>query len=247
MMNVVTAKTFSGADAGVTESDWYRSTNLFNAGKFIHEEYDRFEELYMLNREDLAPQRKLTYESIFNSYIFIIPLKGSLMYQGMEHGNITVMPGEVLSVPSGKRHSYSVYNLNDADPIQFLQVGFITSDSLMTQMPRLREIDHVHELNGIHPIRFGAPHFPFQICYGVYEARQQDEVNWKDPHTHAFVYVLHGSMIVEHHLLQKGDAIGIWNSPTLKWQSLIGLNQFLLINFSVPEPKLFYSEKRNPA
>lgn len=229
MIKEVKAKVFLGSERGVTETDWFRTANLLNAGKYISEQRESFGDLYLLNEETLSPGRSLTCEAISPSYIIIMPVWGSLKYVGLQHGTFRIHPGELLLVPACRRHSYSLFNEMGNDSVQFIQVGFKTTDDVAEINPQLRSMEVKEYHNHLHAAINNYDPFPFQFFIGQYEGRVKDKCEWPGAGKPVFVYVIQGAIELNNQFLHAGDGIGISDCNQLKWEAVSGYALFIVV------------------
>lgn len=231
MIREVKAKVFSGSERGVTEADWFRTVNLFNAGKFINEYRESFGDLFLLNEETLSPGRSITCEAFHHSHILIVPVWGTIKYTGEQHGTFRVHPGDVLLVPACKRHTYSIVNEMETDSVQFIQLGFRAHSDVAELNPLLRSMDPKDYLNRLHPVINQPGLIPFQFFVAQYEGHNKGEYTWNGNGKQVFVYVIQGSLEVEGQLLHAGDALGLRDINEIKWEALSGYAYFVLAAF----------------
>lgn len=230
MTNQVKAKIFLNNEKGITETDWFRTTNLFNAGKYIGPHRDAFEKLYLLNNETLSAGRSLTCEAEKNSYRLIIPMRGALKYSGTTHGAFTVEPGELLLVPASIGHTYSLINIQPDDAIQFIQMAFKTTDDLSALRPNLRSMHTRSNQNRLIAAIDNREPYPFDFYIGQYEGRVKGKKTWENEGNNVFVYVVQGAIEIEERLLHAGDGLGLWDVRSIEWEALSGYALFVVVS-----------------
>lgn len=225
------AKIFLGSERGLTETDWFRTYNLFNTGSYINPHKEAFHDLYMLNEETLAAERALTTELQEDTFLLVLPVVGSIQCSGMAHDSQNVQAGELLVWPAAAGSSLRTYNpYADDSLVQFLQVG-IKVKNKMLQRPAQRftlNIDqYVNRLSCIGQAE--EDDLPFVIGIGKYSGRREDEYQLAADRS-LFVYVIQGAFEVQSRLLHAGDGLALWDTSLVEWEALSNDAVLLIID-----------------
>lgn len=221
------ARIFLGNERGLTESDWFRTYNMFNAGCYISPHKESFEGLYMLNEETLAPGRRLTTEVQEDSYLLLVPVVGGVQCSGTGHHTRQVEAGELLLWPAEKGSILRVHNPYE-DLVQFIQVAIKANNApLSTQV---QQYPLVLDKNWLSCTGEGQDKtLPFVAGLGKYKGRSED-VYQLAPDRSLFVYVIQGAFEVQSRLLHAGDGLALWNCTNIEWEALSNEAILLLID-----------------
>lgn len=232
-MTETQAKIFLASERGLTESDWFRTYNMFNAGCYISPHKESFGSLYMLNEETLAPGRRLTTEAEEDAYLLLVPVVGGVQCSGTGHSARQVEAGEVLIWPAEKKSILRIHNPYD-ELVQFIQIGIkADNESLQKDVCQYPfgiindEVSWVGE--------DGENKWPFVTGLGKYKGRSEDCCRLA-PDRGLFVYVIQGAFEVQSRLLQAGDGLAIWNCADVEWEALS--NDAVLLVIDLPNSKV---------
>lgn len=230
MINQVKAKLYVGAERGLTETNWFRTRNLFNAGKFIAPHRQNFEGIYLFNEETVAPHRSISGELEESSLLLIIPMWGGIKYTGNGHTAYHIQPGELLLVPAPAGHMYSVANTEEKENVQFIQIAVRKDNASLPRRPyqvAMSGDDYENQL--CRALSFEAT-AGFELYLGQFSGRKKGKIAWPE-YRHGFAFLLQGALEMEDRLLHEGDALGMWQTRQLEWEALSGQSLFLLLTF----------------
>ncbi|MEJ7680774.1 MAG: hypothetical protein WKG06_23565 [Segetibacter sp.] len=77
------AKIFVADERGCDETDWYRSCNTFNFGKYFNEHKQAFNSLNVLNDDTIAGGRCLRMDIEESSVMLLLPVVGAVNYKDL--------------------------------------------------------------------------------------------------------------------------------------------------------------------
>ena len=230
MINQVKAKIFLGAERGLTETNWFRTRNLFNAGKYIAPHRQNFEDIYLFNEETVAPQRSIAGEMLESSLLLILPVWGGIKYTGNGHMAYHLQPGELFLVPAPAKHMYSVGNTEEKENVQFIQIAVRTEAALLPKRPFHLSMSTDDYKNQLHQALSFETTDGFELYLGQFSGRKKGEITWPE-YRHSFAFLLQGALEMEDRLLHEGDALGMWQTRQLEWEALSAQSLFLLLTF----------------
>ncbi len=211
------AKIFLANERGLTESDWFRTYNMFNEGCYISPHKESFGSLYMLNEETLAPDRRLTTEVREDSYLLLVPVVGGMQCSGTGHHARQVEAGELLLWPAEKRSILRIHNPY-GELVQFIQIGIkaenATLQNEVLQYPFQLTRDRISWMGEgrENPL-------PFVTGLGKYKGRSEDSCRLAADRS-LFVYVIQGAFEVQSRLLHAGDGLALWDCTEVEWEAL---------------------------
>lgn len=232
-MTETQAKIFLASERGLTESDWFRTYNMFNTGCYISPHKESFGSLYMLNEETLAPGRRLTTEVEEDAYLLLVPVVGGVQCSGTGHPARQVEAGEVLIWPAGKGSILRIYNPY-GDLVQFIQIGIKADNGSLQKNVRQYPIEIIN--NAMSWVgEDGDNKSPFVTGLGKYKGRSEDSCRLA-PDRSLFVYVIHGAFEVQSRLLHAGDGLALWGCTNVEWEALS--NDAVLLVIDLPNSKV---------
>jgi len=221
------ARIFLSNERGLTESDWFRTYNMFNAGCYINPHKESFESLYMLNEETLAPGRRLTTEVQEDSYLLLVPVVGGVQCSGTGRNAMQAEAGELLVWPAEKGSVLRVHNPYE-DLVQFIQVAIKANNTPLQN--QVQQYPFVLDKDQLSCIEEGQERvLPFVAGLGKYKGRSED-VYRLAPGRSLFVYVIQGAFEVQSRLLHAGDGLALWNCSEVEWEALSNEAILLLID-----------------
>lgn len=222
------AKIFLASERGLTESDWFRTYNMFNTGCYISPHKESFGNLYMLNEETLAPGRRLTTEVEEDAYLLLVPVVGGVQCSGTGHPARQVEAGEVLIWPAEKKSILRIHNPYD-ELVQFIQIGIKSDNGPLQngvqQYPPGLISDAMSRIG-----EDGESKWPFVTGLGKYKGRSEDSCRLA-PDRSLFVYVIQGAFEVQSRLLHAGDGLALWDCTDVEWEALSNDAIILLVEF----------------
>lgn len=227
------AKIFLAAERGLTESDWFRTYNMFNTGCYISPHKESFGSLYMLNEETLAPGRRLTTEVDEDAYLLLIPVVGGVQCSGTGHPARQVEAGELLIWPAEKKSILRIHNPYN-ELVQFIQIG-IRAENVALQN---EAVQYPFQLTKYRISWVGGEMesaLPFVTGLGKYKGRAEDSCRLAADRS-LFVYVIQGAFEVQSRLLHAGDGLALWNCADVEWEALS--NDAVLLVIDLPNSKV---------
>ncbi|MFT3675966.1 MAG: hypothetical protein QM781_08725 [Chitinophagaceae bacterium] len=220
------AKIFLANERGLTESDWFRTYNMFNAGCYINPHKESFGNLYLLNEETLAPGRRLTTEVREDSYLLLVPVVGGVQCSGTGHHTRQAEAGELLVWPAEKKSILRIHNPY-SELIQFIQIGIKAENAPLQnevlQYPLQLSGDRINWMEE-RPEKT----LPFVAGLGKYKGRSEDSCRLSSDRS-LFVYVIQGAFEVQSRLLHAGDGLALWDATDVEWEALSNDAIILLI------------------
>lgn len=107
---------------GFHENTWLKTWHSFNFGDYFNPLREKFGVVRVLNDEVLAPAASTDFHEYRNLEILIIPLAGELeLIEESGNGSI-ISDSEAQLVSAGKGINYSLTNILDTDPAEYLEV-----------------------------------------------------------------------------------------------------------------------------
>src|SRR5258705_4065326 len=116
------AKIFLADERGCNETDWFRSYQTFNFGKYFNKHKYPFADLYVLNDETIAGGHSITSQVEENSYLLLLPVVGTVVCkinQGKEN-KVNIGQLNIFNLPKGA--TVKLLKCYESDLINFIQI-----------------------------------------------------------------------------------------------------------------------------
>lgn len=229
------AKIFLQEERGVTETDWFRTLNTFNAGKYISEHKAAFGDLYLWNEETLAGTRSLVMHTDISSWIIFIPLVGEIDYKDIHSRNSTVRAGQVQVHWVPANTTFQVTNTYENEMVNFLQVWLRSDGNHPVKDPVISGFsvdDNTNHLVNGGSSQLSGEKFPFYIRVGKFRGRAEGHYTLHDPSHGVFAFVVQGAFEIQSRLLHARDGLALWDLNEIEFEALS--NEAILVLLELP-------------
>lgn len=225
----------SASSRGVANHGWLQSAHSFSFGSYYNPERMNFGALRVLNDDLVSPSMGFGTHGHRDMEIVSIPLSGSLKHRDSMGNEAIIRSGEVQVMSAGTGIEHSEMNASSTDPVSFLQLWIIPRERSV--IPRYDQITLNPENSRnrwdqiLSPNADDAGVWVHQDAYMFLSRLNADtELSYalKYPKTHGvYLFVLEGSIAIEHTELNSRDAIGI--TKTNSFQVLAKKEASLLV------------------
>jgi hypothetical protein len=203
---------------GAILSSKHRNYSTFHFGAHRQAGSEPFGSLQFIN--DLAVAPGHTIFNLQNDEILdiILPVAGSVVYNGFENNSLAVNPEQVLFLNDGRNNVYSLNNEHTGAWSNYLSIGLKRNDvSVQKHSVQKIEFSHLNTLASLNIEKMAGG------CYGytgVYKGRTKANYTLKRPENGVFIYVIDGAFEVEDRLMEFRDGLALWDTPEIEFESL---------------------------
>ena len=220
MENTILHKSSSRGNAN---HGWLNAYHSFSFGGWHNPERIQFGVLRVLNDDTIAPGMGFGTHSHDNMEIITIPLEGDLAHKDSMGNAATIKTGDVQVMSAGSGIQHSEFNPNEDQQTKLFQIWLFPRTKNVT--PRYQQItlDKSLEKNEFAQILSPNPedagvwiHQDAWFYMSDFEKGISKTLSLKKEDNGFYIMNIEGEIEVNGEVLQKRDAIGIWNTATLE-------------------------------
>lgn len=215
-------KTFHGSSTrGEANHGWLHAKHSFSFANFFNPERIQFGALRVLNDDRIAPGKGFGTHPHDNMEIITIPLEGALEHKdSMDNiGVIEVDEIQVMSAGTGVYHSE--YNKNADQAVSLLQLWVFPREQNVAPRYDQKSIKDLKKNNALYPIITPDPQGPGMwihqdAWFHMGDFNQTTTIDYKinKKGNGVYAFVIEGSVEVAGDLLEKRDALGVWDTES---------------------------------
>ena len=218
-------KAFHAANTrGNANHGWLNANHSFSFANYHNPERMNFGALRVLNDDTIAPGMGFGTHPHENMEIITIPLEGDLEHKD-SMGNIGVInEGEIQVMSAGTGVHHSEYNKNADQAVKVLQLWVFPKKQNVTPRYDQMSVRDLKKPNDFYqvlsPNSEDAGMWVHQDTWfhlGEFDVEKSLVYTIKKPGNGVYVFVIEGSLNVEGESLKKRDAIGIWDTETIRF------------------------------
>ena len=224
---------YSAASRGYARYDWLTTHYSFSFASYYDKTRMGFGALRVLNDDMIAPGSGFGRHAHDNMEIITIPLSGTLRHEDNLGNSATIETGEIQVMSAGTGVEHAEYNASPTDELTLLQIWIRTETQDVTPRYDQRRFDTAEYHNRLFPVvgKIGEQgtlgiHQDARIFLGRFESEQSFSYDLRRPGRGVYFFVIDGAVMVAGKMLEKRDAIGVWDTETVTVTAQAGV--FLL-------------------
>lgn len=224
--DIIMNKTLYKADSrGRAQNDWLKTNYSFSFANYYNPERMHFGVLRVLNDDVIAAGRGFGTHPHDNMEIITIPLKGELKHQDSMGNSSVIKQGEVQVMSAGSGIQHSEFNNNSDVDLELLQIWLFPNKKNVE--PRYDEVSikNVEKQNEFYqvlsPNKDDQGVWIYQNAYfhlGDFDKDTTSDYKFKSSENGLYIFVIEGSIKVANEVLNKRDALGVWNTDFLNFE-----------------------------
>ena len=218
-------KAFHAAETrGNANHGWLNANHSFSFANYHNPERMNFGALRVLNDDTIAAGKGFGTHPHENMEIITIPMEGDLEHKD-SMGNIGVInEGEIQVMSAGTGVHHSEYNKNADQAVKVLQLWVFPKKQNVTPRYDQMSVRDLKKPNDFYQVLSPNSedegmwvHQDTWFHLGEFDVEKSLVYTIKKPGNGVYVFVIEGSLNVEGESLKKRDAIGIWDTETIRF------------------------------
>ena len=209
-------------ERGTNDLGWLKANFSFSFGQYYHPDKVHFGVLRVLNDDVIAPGRGFGSHPHDNMEIITIPLEGALEHKD-SMGNIGVIStGEVQVMSAGTGIYHSEYNHSTTSPSKTLQIWLFPKEKNIEPRYDQKNFNNLLKINElttlISPVKNNDTLWINQdatFSMGEFNPGKEIKYDIKTQGNGVYVFVLEGCVKINDSILNKRDAIGVYNTSSI--------------------------------
>lgn len=223
MIRQAKGKMFLADERGLNETEWFRSCNTFNFGKYYNENKDPFGNLYVVNEDTLDRGHSLRMIIEEHSYVLLVPVAGAIAYKDNLGNQTFIAAGQAQVLDLAKDAIVEITNPFKEGLVNFLQIWIRAGKAkeTATSDPVTYDVNkYLNSLIKIFPESFRTSSLPFTASIGKFSGRGETTYKLVSENSGLFAFVIEGAFEVEGRLLHAGDGLALWEIEEAELEAL---------------------------
>lgn len=205
---------------GLSNFGWLNSYHSFSFGRYFDPKRVQFGALRVLNDDTIAPGTGFGTHPHDNMEIITIPLAGALEHKDSMGHKSVIETGDVQVMTAGTGIEHSEYNHSKAEYGHFLQLWIFPRERDLTPRYDQKKFDF-NKLNNqfltlVNPDHEGGLFIHQDAWISMIELEAGKEATYKlhKESNGVYAFVIEGKITINDHLLEKRDALGIYETTS---------------------------------
>lgn len=208
---------------GFADHGWLKSYHSFSFAGYHNPERMRFGMLRVFNDDQVAGGKGFGLHPHANMEIISIPLKGDLEHKDSLGNTGVIHEGDIQVMSAGTGIYHSEYNKNINEPVEFFQLWILPNKENVEPRYDQLSLKNIAKKDELYQI--ASPdaddqgiwfHQKAWLHLGEYESEITQDYTLKQPNNGVYIFVIEGNVTIEDETLGRRDAIGIWETDTVR-------------------------------
>ena len=214
----------SAETRGNVDHGWLNANHSFSFAQYYNPKRMNFGALRVLNDDTIAPGMGFGTHPHDNMEIITIPLEGDLEHKD-SMGNVgAINEGEIQVMSAGSGVKHSECNKNTSRSINLLQLWVMPNAHNVLPRYDQMSIQELKKNNAFYqvlsPYREDDGMWIHQDAWfhlGEFNKVTETEYQIKKNGNGVYIFVIEGSLTVVNHVLNKRDALGVWEADKISF------------------------------
>jgi len=211
-------------DRGYNNLGWLKSYHSFSFGQFHDSNKMNFGLLRVLNDDFVEKSMGFGAHGHDNMEIVSIPLSGALKHKDSMGNDAVIRTGDVQIMSAGTGIKHSEYNDSSTDPVKFLQIWVFPKENDIAPRYDQKTFSEEEKVNQFLTVVSPDKNDEKAIwinqdawfSLGNLEAGKELEYKLHQENNGVYIFLLEGVILVADEILRTRDAIGVYESPSVK-------------------------------
>lgn len=218
------------SERGHANFGWLDSFHSFSFGNYYHPEKTNFGALRVLNDDIVSPSMGFGTHPHDNMEIVSIPLYGELAHRDSTGTNGVILTGDVQIMSAGTGIRHSEFNHNPEKNVNFLQIWILPKEKNISPRYEQKSYSLTERKNKwqtvVSPKDENAVWINQDAYFSLTSLEPKTELSY-DVRSHGngiYLFLLSGKIKVNDQILERRDALGIWEQESIQIESEISSN-----------------------
>lgn len=210
------------SERGFVNHGWLKSYHSFSFSSYYNPNKMNFGLLRVLNDDVVAGGKGFGTHSHQDMEIVSIPLFGALAHQDSTGRSEVIGSGEVQIMSAGRGIAHSEFNHSQTDDVNFLQIWVFPKEKNIEPRYEQKFFSEAERNNRfqtvVSPDTADGGVWINQNAYfslGDFDAHESTSYTLKSNSHGVYFFVIEGTAQIGDDILQKRDALGVWETETL--------------------------------
>jgi len=210
---------------GKADFGWLQANYSFSFANYYDPQRLQFGLLRVLNDDYVAPKMGFGKHPHKNMEIVTIPQSGSLRHEDSMGNSEIIYAGEIQLMSAGSGVEHSELNASNTEPVKLFQIWIFPDTENVEpryQQKKIAPLLVKNKLTAIIKPKNEAKENELWIHQNAYfnlgDFSETTEIVYKlnKPNHGAYIFVINGSLSTENEILEKRDALGVWDFEEIK-------------------------------
>jgi quercetin 2,3-dioxygenase len=222
---------------GKANHGWLQANFSFSFGNFYNPQRMNFGVLRVMNDDIIAPGMGFGTHPHDNMEIITIPLSGALEHKDSMGNGAIIQYGDIQCMSAGTGITHSEFNPNQDVEANTLQIWMYPNKKNVTPRYDQLTLDKSKSKNNLQQILSPSPedegvwvHQDAWFYQGILDKDFSIDYNVKRSQNGVYAFVINGEYTINGQVLNKRDAIGVWDASSINITSNADGSEILLMD-----------------